>query len=237
MGQAEVEHGATGFGMHRAEFCSPQMARAGTMRYPKSLFGQMPVQRRPSMRLSPALTLPLVFAVAACGSSAPDTAPQADASAAVPIDAGPSAAPTRAVATLRTADGKNVGTVTLLPAGEGMRLAVQVKGLPAGEHGIHIHTTGKCEGPKFESAGAHWNPAGKKHGLENPQGSHAGDLTNLTIGADGSGITNTTLTGSTADLLDADGAALVIHAKPDDQKTDPSGDSGDRIACGVLDAS
>lgn len=185
------------------------------------------------MRTSTALILPLVLAATACGSNTPEAA----AGDAVPIDAAPSATPTRAVATLRTADGTNAGTVTLLPAGEGMRLAVQVKGLSAGEHGIHIHTTGKCEGPRFESAGAHWNPAGKQHGLENPEGSHAGDLANLTVGADGSGIVNTTLTGSTADLLDADGAALVIHAKPDDQKTDPSGDSGDRIACGVLDAS
>ena len=189
------------------------------------------------MRPSTALILPLVLAAAACGSSTQESAAQAEASSAMPVDAGPSAAPTRAVATLRTADGKDAGTVTLLPAGAGMRLAVQVKDLAAGEHGIHIHATGKCEGPKFESAGGHWNPASKKHGLDNPAGSHAGDMANLTVSDEGAGIVNTTLGGSVADLLDADGAALVIHAKADDQKTDPSGDSGDRIACGVLDAS
>lgn len=188
------------------------------------------------MRASTALILPLFLAAAACGSNSQDPAPQS--SDAMPVDAGPSAAPTRAVATLKTADGTDAGTVTLLPAGEGMRLAVQVKGLPEGEHGIHIHATGKCEGPKFESAGGHWNPAAKKHGLQNPDGAHAGDMANLTVAADGSGIANTPLSGGTvAELLDADGAALVIHAKADDQKTDPSGDSGDRIACGVLSSS
>ena len=189
------------------------------------------------MRTTSALILPLIFAAAACGSNTQEPAPQVDASEAMPIDGGPSAVPTRAVATLHTADGKDAGIVTLLPAGEGMRLAVQVKGLAAGEHGIHIHTIGKCEGPKFESAGAHWNPASKKHGLDNPAGPHAGDMANLTVSDEGTGIVNTTLGGSAAELLDADGAALVIHAKPDDQTTDPSGNSGDRIACGVLDAS
>ena len=189
------------------------------------------------MRTPVVLILPLIFGVAACGSSAPDAEPTVAPSDTLPMDAGPSAAPTRAVATLKTADGKDAGTVTLLPAGEGMRLAVQVKGLAAGEHGIHIHTVGKCEGPKFESAGSHWNPADKKHGLDNPAGPHAGDMANLTVAADGSGIVNTTLTGTVSDLLDADGAAVVIHAKRDDGKTDPSGDSGDRIACAVLEAS
>ncbi|QGN54689.1 superoxide dismutase family protein [Novosphingobium sp. Gsoil 351] len=185
-----------------------------------------------------ALVLPLLFAAAACGTKTPDAAPTAEASASLPMDAGPSAAPTRAAATLMTADGKDVGTVTVLPAGEGIRLAVQVKGMPAGEHGIHLHAVGKCEGPKFESAGGHWNPAGKKHGLANPDGPHAGDIPNLTVGQDGTGIVNTTLGGGTvSDLIDTDGAALVVHAKRDDGKTDPSGDSGDRIACAVLKAS
>ena len=189
------------------------------------------------MRASTALILPLIFAATACGSNTNPAAPVAEASDTLPIDAGPSAAPTRAVATLKTADGKDAGTVTLIPAGAGMRLAVQVKGMPAGEHGIHIHAVGKCEGPKFESAGGHWNPLNKQHGLDNPAGAHGGDLPNLTVAADGSGIVSTTLTGTVADLLDTDGAALVIHAKRDDGKTDPSGDSGDRIACAMLEAS
>ena len=193
------------------------------------------------MRATTALIFPLILAAAACGSTAPDTAPTAEASETLPMDAAPmdapSAAPTRAVATLRTADGKDAGTVTLLPAGERMRLAVQVKGLPAGEHGIHVHAVGKCEGPRFESAGSHWNPTAKKHGLANPDGPHAGDIPSLTVGEDGSGIVNTTLGGTVADRLDADGAAVVIHARRDDGKSDPSGDSGDRIACAVLTAS
>jgi len=191
------------------------------------------------MRFRSAFVLPLILAAAACGSNdAAAPAGEASAENTIPVDAGPSAAPSRAVASLVDAQGKEVGTATLLPAGTGIRLAVQVNGLPAGEHGIHVHAVGKCEAPKFESAGSHWNPADKKHGLDNPAGAHAGDMPNLTVDADGRGIVNATIADMTvAQLLDSDGAAVVVHAKKDDQKTDPSGDSGDRIACGVLGSS
>jgi superoxide dismutase, Cu-Zn family len=110
-------------------------------------------------------------------------------------------------------------------------------GLPAGEHGVHLHTVGSCQ-PPFASAGAHWNPTTRQHGLENPQGAHLGDMPNLTVGASGSVDLQVSTRGGGLrgqhPLLDDDGAAVVIHAMRDDQRTDPSGSSGDRIACGVV---
>jgi len=139
---------------------------------------------------------------------------------------------------LRTANGKDAGTVSVREENGGVVLTVAARNLPAGKHGMHIHSVGKCEGPKFESAGAHWNPDEKQHGSQSPKGSHAGDLANLDIAPAGSGGTTITLPAALrtgmAPMLDADGAALVIHAKTDDMKTDPSGNSGDRIACAVL---
>ena len=114
-------------------------------------------------------------------------------------------------------------------------MTIAATGLPAGVHGVHIHTTGKCDAPDFTTAGGHWNPTGKMHGSENPMGPHEGDLPNLTVGADGSGNLTFTVAGaSLATMLDADGAAFVVHAGSDDYKTDPSGNSGGRIACGVF---
>jgi Cu-Zn family superoxide dismutase len=122
-------------------------------------------------------------------------------------------------------------------------LRIDAAGLPAGMHGAHLHTVGKCEGPKFTSAGGHWNPTGKQHGHQNPAGYHTGDLGNLGVGADGKLTAGLLVPGARLSsngvgdgpvLLDADGAALVIHAAQDDEKTDPSGNSGDRIACAVL---
>jgi Cu-Zn family superoxide dismutase len=110
--------------------------------------------------------------------------------------------------------------------------------MPPGTYGMHIHAVGKCEGPKFESAGPHWNPGERQHGRNNPKGAHAGDLDNLTVGAGGSGGVTSNLTlalsGGMTPILDQDGASLLIHAKADDYRTDPSGNSGDRIACAVL---
>ncbi len=116
---------------------------------------------------------------------------------------------------------------------------MEVKGLPPGAKAVHVHAVGTCEGPQFTSAGDHFNPGKKEHGMMNPQGPHAGDLPNITIAADGSGrmesATDRIALGAGAtSLFDADGSALVIHAAPDDFKTDPTGNSGSRIACGVI---
>lgn len=141
----------------------------------------------------------------------------------------------RAQADLRNAAGEQVGTALAEEVDGAIRVMVEARGLPAGPHGTHVHTTGKCEAPEFTSAGPHWNPTTHQHGKENPQGPHAGDMPNLNVGADGSDRTIFTLpAGTFAQLMDEDGAALVIHAGPDDYKTDPSGNSGGRIACGVF---
>lgn len=149
------------------------------------------------------------------------------------------AAAQSAKATLKTADGKDAGTVeaTQTPAGVLLRLAV--KGLPQGEHAFHVHAVGKCEG-KFDSAGGHFNPGNKKHGIMVAEGHHAGDMPNLHIPANGEAtveVVNTMITldkGRTNSVLDDDGSAVIIHAGKDDYKSDPTGDAGGRIACGVL---
>jgi len=143
-----------------------------------------------------------------------------------------------ATATLRLADGTEVGTTRMSEVAGGLRVTVDVHGLKPGTHGAHLHTVGKCDAPDFASAGPHWNPTNMKHGSMNPQGPHEGDLPNLTIGADGRGTLGVNVPGASLDaLLDADGAAMVIHANSDDLMTDPSGNSGGRVACGVLAAS
>ena len=137
------------------------------------------------------------------------------------------------------AAGKSLGVVAVTEGADGLTLAVTASGMPAGTHGIHLHEKGLCDGPKFESAGKHWNPAAKQHGRDNPQGAHVGDLANLDIDASGAETASFTIAGAamangTNMLADADGTSLVVHAKADDYKTDPSGNSGDRIACAVL---
>jgi Cu-Zn family superoxide dismutase len=135
---------------------------------------------------------------------------------------------------LLKADGAPGGSVTLEDSASGVGVTIAAAGLSPGLHGIHLHAVGKCEGPKFESAGAHWNPTGRQHGRDNPAGAHLGDLDNIEIGADGGGNSALSIEATQMAIADADGTSLVIHAQADDYKTDPSGNSGDRIACAVI---
>jgi Cu-Zn family superoxide dismutase len=144
-----------------------------------------------------------------------------------------------AKAVLKDKNGKEVGEANLTQVKLGVLIRLSVKGIEPGEHAFHVHAVGKCE-PPFTSAGGHFNPASHKHGLEAPQGAHAGDMPNLFVPQSGdlkTEVLNTMITlakGQPNSVFDADGSALVIHAKADDNKTDPAGDAGDRIACGVV---
>ncbi len=161
----------------------------------------------------------IVFALGGCSTILPKTS-----------------APNDIVAKLAAADGADRGSATLRVGADRMRLTVDAVGLPPGARGIHIHEVGRCEAPDFGSAKGHWNPTMKMHGRDNRMGAHHGDMPNLMIGADGRGSVSIDVPGSIAELLDTDGAAVLIHAAADDYRTDPSGNSGARIACGVLTA-
>ena len=144
-----------------------------------------------------------------------------------------------ATADVRSVVGQSRATATATQIGDSIRVRVDAQGMPRGTYAAHVHTTGACAPPDFNSAGPHWNPTGQQHGRNNPAGMHKGDLPNLAIGSNGRGnfeftIPAASVSGGSTAMLDGDGAALVIHSQADDHRTDPSGNAGARIACGVF---
>ena len=201
------------------------------------------------MRRALPMLASLSFVLAACtgaGDNAADTAGDTaatrgpGASAAGGATAGLVRDTTRATAAMRNAAGLEIGTITLTETAQGIAVAGELRGLPPGSHGIHLHMIGQCS-PPFESAGGHWNPTNRQHGTQNPEGPHLGDIPNITVGADSTVNVQTTTAGGTLrgtnGALDADGVAVVVHAAADDNRTDPAGASGARIACGVVSGS
>lgn len=148
----------------------------------------------------------------------------------------------QAFAEIQNSKGEKIGKAIFNQTKDGIDVQVTASSLTPGKHGIHIHEVGKCDPPDFKSAGGHFNPSHKHHGLQNPQGAHGGDLPNLIVKPNGTGkikflLKDATLREGSAfshSLFHPNGTSLVIHAKEDDEKTDPSGNSGDRIACGVI---
>ena len=170
----------------------------------------------------------LALAVAACATAPRPTAPDNNSG------------PEMVAADIRDAGGRGRAQASATQIGGDVRLRIEALGIAPGAYGVHVHEIGRCDPPGFSSAGAHWNPGRRQHGKDNSQGMHRGDLPNLLVGTDGRGtfeitIPDAMVSGAGANaLVDADGAAIVIHAAPDDYRTDPSGNSGARIACGVL---
>jgi Cu-Zn family superoxide dismutase len=183
------------------------------------------------------------IALVACGAGdrardADSTPPGADTSH-VSASTDPAAGPTVS-APMRDITGRDLGTLTLAESAGGITVAGTLRGLSPGLHAIHLHTTGRCE-PPFRSAGGHWNPTSRQHGTRNPQGPHVGDLPNVMAGRDSVADVQVTTPGGTLRgenaLLDGDGATVIVHAGADDYRTESSGNSGRRIACGVVSGS
>ena len=151
--------------------------------------------------------------------------------------------PTPLIVSIKTSTGEDAGTATFSPGKKGVHLKLDLKNLPVGEHGVHIHASPHCDPPDFKTAGGHFNPTSKQHGFQNPQGHHAGDLPqNVIVGEGHIGIANFNLDYISLDpaapnsITANGGTSIVVHEKADDMKTDPSGNSGNRIACGVISA-
>jgi Cu-Zn family superoxide dismutase len=162
----------------------------------------------------------------------PVSEPMKDAPKAVANDLG-------ATAELLNAKGDKVGTAKFTPVKEGVKIHAELSKLPPGAHAMHLHTVGECHGPDFKSAGAHFNPFDKKHGLKNPLGPHAGDLPNFDVKSDGTAMVDITATLVTLgegknSLFQPGGTCIVVHEKADDETSDPAGNAGQRIACGVI---
>lgn len=171
---------------------------------------------------------PFILGLAACAAT--------DSNA---VNSGSGGSMPGATAALLAADGSARGDAQVTEKADGLHVAVRASGLTPGVHAVHIHMTGTCTPPDFTSAGGHWNPTGRQHGKDNPAGMHMGDMPNLTVGANGVGQMEFVIPGATlrtggSALLDTDGAAVVIHAQADDNRTDPAGNAGGRIACGIL---
>ena len=174
------------------------------------------------------LAIATSLALAACGGT------QEPADEATP--AAEQTAPAKtATAELKDTEGKVIGTATVSGEDGALKVEVSVNGLPAGTHGAHIHTTGDCSAPDFKSAGGHWNPDNTHHGIESDSPNpHAGDIGNIEVDENGVGTLSGVSAGTWAGLFDEDGSAFVIHADADDMKSQPSGNAGARVACGVF---
>lgn len=143
------------------------------------------------------------------------------------------------ISDIADAGGRILARATIVQKADGIRVRVEAAGLSPGSYAVHVHAIGRCDGPSFTSAGPHWNPMGRQHGKDNPAGMHKGDLPNLSVDARGRGnfkftIEDARISGGEMPLLDGDGASIILHAGPDDYRTDPAGNAGTRIACGLL---